>query len=220
MPQVDSDLYLISDRLQSRDQNLKRAVEQALLGGVRLIQLREKDLSTGDRFELGLYLRELTRRFDAGLVVNGDAALALALDADGVHLPQDGLPVDACRKLLKPHMLIGLSTHTIEEAKEGEKRGADFITFGPVYHTPSKARYGAPVGVESLRAVCAAVRLPIFALGGIRQDRVEEVLSAGAAGVALISAVLSAPDVAVAASEIAARLRQARSTLIQEEKEG
>lgn len=211
MRQVDFDLYLITDRRQCAGGDLVAGVEKALRGGVRAVQLREKDITTRERFELGQKLRRLTSDFGAKLLVNGDAALALAVGADGVHLPQDGLPADVCRKLLGPEMLVGVSTHSAKEAKEAETKGADFITFGPVYHTASKAKYGPPVGIDSLRAVCAAAGLPVFALGGIGPSNVEEVISAGRAGVALISAVLAASEPQTAASEIAGCLREARS---------
>jgi thiamine-phosphate pyrophosphorylase len=187
---------------------------------VRAVQLREKDLSARERFDLGRELRRLTSEFQAKLLVNGDASLARAIGADGVHLPQDGLPADVCRKVLEPGMLIGVSTHSVPEAMEAAETSADFVTFGPVYHTPSKAQYGPPVGVESLHTVCGAVRLPVFALGGVRAADIEEVLSAGAAGIGMISAVLSAPDVEAAASEIVKRLREARAARSLAEKKG
>ena len=211
MRQVDFDLYLITDRRECAGDDLVAGVEKALRGGVRAVQLREKDITTRERFELGQKLRRLTNDFGAKLLVNGDAALALAVGADGVHLPQDGLPADVCRKLLGPEMLVGVSTHSAKEAEEAETKGADFITFGPVYHTASKAKYGPPVGINSLRAVCGAAGLPVFALGGVGPSNIEEVISAGTAGVALISAVLAASEPQAAASEIAGCLREARS---------
>jgi thiamine-phosphate pyrophosphorylase len=207
--QVDFNLYLISDRRQCKDKNLLACVEQALRAGVRAVQLREKDLSTRERYELAKPLRSLTSAFGAALIINGDAALARAVGADGVHLPQDGLPADVCRSALSPGMLIAVSTHSMQQAKDAEAKGADFITFGPVYSTPSKAQYGPPVGVDTLRSVCREIRIPVFGLGGISESRIEMVLSAGAAGVALISAILAAPDIEGAASDFVARLRQA-----------
>jgi len=213
-------VYLITDRHQCGCRDLLACIEQALAGGVRAVQLREKDLSTRERFELGEELRHLTDTFHAALLVNGDAALALALGADGLHLPQDGMPADVCRRLLKPEMLLGVSTHSLSEAREAQRMGADFITFGPVYETPSKAKYGRPVGIEALRAACAEMGLPVFALGGVKTSNLDEVLSAGAAGVAMISAVLAAPDVAHATSEFVSRLRQDTSFPKQAKKEG
>jgi len=220
LAQAEFDLYIITDRHQCKDDDLEACIERAMRGGVRAVQLREKDLSTRERYEVGMRLRQLTSKFGARLLVNGDVALARAVRADGVHLPQDGLPADICRKLLEPGMLLGVSAHTVAEAREAEDGGADFITYGPVYHTPSKAKYGAPVGLDSLRAVCAEVRIPVLALGGIKASNVEEVLSAGAAGVAMISAVLAEPDVEAAASEILKRMRESRSARAFPKKEG
>ncbi|MBI5115432.1 thiamine phosphate synthase [Candidatus Poribacteria bacterium] len=204
---VDFDLYLITDRHQCSERDLAACVEKALRGGIRAVQMREKDLSTHERFEVGTRLRQVTNGFGARLLVNGDAALALAIGADGVHLPQDGLPTDVCRKLVGPEMLIGVSTHTMEEAREAQEKGADFITYGPIYYTPSKAQYGEPKGIESLRTVCGTIRLPVFALGGMKTDNVVDVLSAGAAGIAMISAILGENDIEQAASLLAGKLQ-------------
>ena len=220
MPEVDFDVYLISDRHQCRDEDLFCRVERALCGGVRAVQFREKDLSTRERFELGVALRGITSEFGAKLFVNGDAALARAIRADGVHLPVEGLPVDVCRKVLGPEMFIGVSTHSIDEAKEAKSNGADFVTYGPVFYTQSKAMYGSPVGLESLRTICAKIGLPVFALGGVGSDNIEDVISAGARGVAMISAILAADDVRSAAAQIAECVRRTRSSNNLTKKEG
>lgn len=220
MPDVNFDIYLITDRNQCGSDGLLTCVENALKAGVGAVQLREKDLLTDERYKLGVKLRDVTYSYYAKLFVNGDAALARAIEADGVHLPQDGLPVDVCRTVLQPGMLIGVSTHSIEEAREAESKGADFVTFGPVYYTPSKAQYGKPVGLDALRAVCAAVGLPVFALGGVKPDTIEEVVSAGAAGISMISAILAAHDAEAAAADLAHRLDQARSNKSFQKKEG
>lgn len=209
MLQVDFRLYLITDRIQCEPEGLLPRVEAALRGGVDAVQLRDKDLTTRERYEIGMKLREMTSRFGARLFVNNDAALARAIRADGVHLPQDGLPADVCRTVLEPHMLIGVSTHSLAEALDAEARCADFITFGPVYHTPSKAQYGCPVGLDALREVCARIKLPVYALGGVKKSNIEEVISAGAAGIAMISAILAAAEPERAAAEIKTAIRLA-----------
>jgi thiamine-phosphate pyrophosphorylase len=220
LPRVEFGLYLITDRHQCGDGDLVDRVEQALHGGVRAVQLREKDSSTRERFELGKKLRQVTSAADALLLVNGDAALARAIGADGVHLPADGLPVDVCRKVLAPGMIVGVSTHSLAEARDAEIAGADFITYGPVYYTESKAKYGAPVGVGALCEVCAGGRLPVFALGGIKRSNINEVIAAGASGVAMISAVLAAEDCRSAAAGIAECVHKARAGESCREKEG
>ena len=182
-------------------------VAEALEGGVRLVQLREKGLNRNRLLKLALKMRELTASYSAGLIINSDIEIALACKADGVHLPSSGFSVTAARKTLGANALIGLSTHSVEEAKKATTEGADFITFGPAYHTESKAQYGAPVGIEKLTEVAEQVGLPIFGLGGINRARVLEVLTAGARGVGLISAIMSSQDIRVAARGIVDELK-------------
>ncbi len=198
-------LYLITDgQLPGSDTtaNLLKRTEGALRGGVRLVQLREKSLTEAELLTVALKLRELTSAYRAGLIINNSIEVALKCGADGVHLPQAGLCVNAAREALDAGALIGLSTHSIEEAKKAQKEGADFITFGPVYFTKSKARYGEPVGIKRLEEAAKQVNIPLFGLGGIGPAQVEEVLEAGAAGIGLISAILSRHDTQKATEQI------------------
>ncbi|MCC6345922.1 MAG: thiamine phosphate synthase [Nitrospirales bacterium] len=171
-----------------------QAIEAALEGGVRAVQLREKDLPTRELLALAYRLRDLTERHRAGFFINDRFDIALCAGADGVHLGQAGLPVHAVRKTVGDKLLIGVSTHLREEALEAERGGADFITFGPLYPTPSKLRYGDPVGVSALKKVRTEVSLPIFGLGGVKLHHCTEVREAGAQGVALISGILAEAD--------------------------
>lgn len=199
---VDFSLYLISDRHQvSSNHNILSAIAAALAGGVQAVQLREKDLPASQLFELGMQLRQLTRRYDAKLMINDRIDIAQAVDADGVHLTEQSLSVTQTRQLLGPDKLIASSTHTLERALQVEDEGADFITFSPVYYTPSKASYGAPQGIENLRLICEQTKLPVFALGGITPQRLAAVRQAGVAGVALISAILADDDPTCAAQQ-------------------
>lgn len=191
---VGFNLYLITDRKQVRNGDLIAAIEQALQGGVRAVQLREKDLSSGDLYELALELRRLTRLFDARLLINDRIDIALAVDADGVHLPETGIPAAQARKLLPPEKLIGVSCHNLTGALAAQQNGADFITFGPVFHTPSKAAYGEPVGLGMLAETAKALTIPVFALGGIKGGDIKRVMKTGAYGVALISAILASDN--------------------------
>ena len=206
MPEIDFSLYLITDRRQvAPGLELAAAVERALEGGVRAVQLREKDLSAAALFPLACELRALTRRYGARLFVNDRIDVALAAEADGVHLGGHSLPTKVVRRLLGSGRLIGVSTHSEAEAVQAARDGADFVTFGPVYFTPSKAPFGAPVGLGRLRSAVAATPLPVFALGGITPERCAEVREAGAAGAALISAILADPDPAAAAARCLAQ---------------
>ncbi len=187
---INFKLYLITDR------KLFTAVKEALKSGVRAIQLREKDLETRELLKLAYKMRDLTKKYNAKLFINGRLDIALAVNADGVHLAQNSIPADAVRKAVHAsRFLIGVSTHSLKEAKEAEKAGADFITLGPVYRTPSKLKYGKPLGIDMLRKVSKEVQLPVFAIGGVKARRIEELSKAGAYGVALISEIFGAPDI-------------------------
>ncbi|WP_394713831.1 thiamine phosphate synthase [uncultured Desulfuromonas sp.] len=199
---VDFSLYLISDRRQTGGRDLLDVIEAALHGGVQAVQLREKDLSSRELYTLGCALRELTRRYQARLLINDRIDIALAVDADGVHLTEQSLEVGVARQLLGPDKLIGVSTHHVDRAVAVEQQGADFITFSPIYATPSKAAYGAPQGLDKLRNLCRQVSLPVIALGGINAQRRQAVLAAGATGCAVISAILAANDPCQAAKAL------------------
>ncbi|MEW6719989.1 MAG: thiamine phosphate synthase [Thermodesulfobacteriota bacterium] len=208
---VDFRLYLITDRRLASGGELSSAVERALRGGVRAVQLREKDLGGRELLELARTLREITSRHGAKLLVNDRIDVALAAGADGVHLGAESIPPQEARRLLGPGRLIGCSVHGAEQLAAAEGAGADFAVFGPVYYTPSKAAYGPPLGVGALRGACAAARIPVFALGGVGERNIDEVVAAGADGIALISAILAAEDPERAASQIQNRLEYAVS---------
>ncbi len=203
---VDFNLYLITDRKQAR-MPLSETVRFALKGGVRAVQLREKDLPVRELLALARELRGITKEFRAQLFINDRVDVAVAVDADGVHLGHQSMPVDAVRKIVGPRMLIGVSTHTVNEAQEAEQGGADFITFGPVFITQSKARYGAPVGPEALKELKKRIRIPVFGLGGITRKNMHEVMQAGADGVAMISAIVAAEKVQKASEDIVNSLK-------------
>lgn len=169
-------------------------VRRSLEGGVRFVQLREKDLSGSELYRLAVELRCLTNDFAARLIINDRPDIALAVDADGVHLGVGSLPVDAVRKLLGRNKIIGYSAHAVDEALGAQAAGADFVTFGPVYPTPSKAAYGAPCGVKKLAEAAAGLEIPVIALGGISPANISETLSASVRGIAVISAILAAAD--------------------------
>lgn len=194
MADIDFSLYLITDRHQTGGRDLFAVVEEALAGGVRCVQLREKDLPARALLELARAMRSLTDRFGARLLINDRVDIALAAGADGVHLGEEGMPAAVARELLGSGRLIGVSCHGRDGAAAAVAQGADFITFGPVYPTPSKAAYGEPVGIGQLAATTQEIHIPVFALGGIKEANIPEALAAGAAGIALISAIIAAPD--------------------------
>jgi thiamine-phosphate pyrophosphorylase len=169
-------------------------LHQALEAGVRAIQLREKDLQGRSIFQLGEKVRELCARYNAQLLINDRIDVARAIGAAGVQLGTASLPIETARELLGSTALIGASTHSLQEAKQAGQSGADFVVFGPVFFTPSKAAFGAPQGLATLKKIVENLALPVYAIGGIKLENMGEVLSTGVHGVALISGVIAAAD--------------------------
>lgn len=185
-------LYLITDRKLVKEGNLLHVVELALQGGVRAVQLREKDLSSREMYELAMEMKKITSKHDALLFINNRIDIALAVDADGVHLGTESIPLDKAQTLMGPDRLIGVSCHDQLCARNAQEQGADFITFGPLFYTPSKAPYGDPVGLEELEIVARSLSIPVFGLGGVNQANARQVMNAGASGISLISAIMAA----------------------------
>lgn len=184
-------IYLITDRRQLPSMRKFLGVLEELLGaGLRLVQLREKDLNAAELWPLAEEIRRLTSGYACQLLINDRIDLALAIGADGVHLGGHSLPTAEARKLLGPNKLIGVSTHHPDEIAPHAAAGADFVTFGPVFPTPSKAAFGEPVGLENLQNACQQSPIPVYALGGIKTDNCRQASAAGASGIAMISALL------------------------------
>ena len=199
---VDFRVYLITDRRLCPGGDLPGTVTKALEGGVRAVQLREKDLPARELFRLASLLRTLTAVHGARLLINDRADVAMAVGADGVHLGVRSLPPREARGLLGSKAIIGRSTHNAEELRRAVEEGADFVTFGPVYPTPSKASFGPPAGIPALAEACRTARIPVFALGGIGPGNLDEAMGAGSFGIALISGILAAADPRAAAAAL------------------
>ncbi|MDO8427330.1 MAG: thiamine phosphate synthase [Deltaproteobacteria bacterium] len=204
-----SGVYLVTDRRLVGD--IVEAVESALEGGVKLVQLREKDLGGKDLLELAKKIRKKTLEFGARLIINDRLDVALLSGADGVHLGQNSFSPKDARKIIGGRRLIGVSTHSLEEAKRAEAEGADLITFGPVYYTASKAPYGEPLGTGLLKEACGKVKIPVYAIGGIKRENVKEAAASGAEGVAVISAILGSSDIKRSAEELTGELRDLKA---------
>jgi thiamine-phosphate pyrophosphorylase len=170
-------------------------IEQAAAGGLRAVQVRERDLATRDLLALAREACATMHARGGRVLINDRADLAHALGADGVHLRADSLPVAAARRLLGPDRLIGVSAHSPDDVARAESDGADFAVLGPVYETPSKRAFGPPIGLRALEEAARRCRLPMFAIGGVTLARVADVRRAGAHGVAVVSAILSAASV-------------------------
>ncbi len=205
--------YLITDRkLVPKGKTLEQALETAFAAGVKGVLLREKDLPDVELVPLARRVRDLTLRYDVKMLVSARPDIAAMVGADGVHLTSGAKASDvkSARDLLGDERYIAFSTHSLEEAHTAEDEGADFLAFGPVFKTPSKERYGKPMGLDALEEVCRMVHIPVFALGGIKTENVVEVIERGAFGIAVISAVFGAKDPALAVNTIMDIIRSYR----------
>jgi thiamine-phosphate pyrophosphorylase len=196
------DLYLITDRRQTQGRELLWVLEQALEGGVRGVQLREKDLGGRDLFLLAEKTKRLCEQYQAALFINDRIDVALGVDAHGVQVGSACMPVEAVRRLVGEGKQIGVSTHSLKEAVDAQQANADFILFGPVYFTPSKAVYGKPQGLANLKKIVEKISLPVYAIGGIKAGNVGQLKKTGVQGIALISAIMGALNPQAASREL------------------
>ena len=199
-------LYVILDPAVLPARPLAEVLTRSASAGAKIFQYRNKTGSMKEAYAEALPLRRLARELGVLFILNDRADLALAIDADGVHLGQDDLPYLDARKVMGPQKLIGLSTHNSEQVREAERLRPDYIGFGPIYKPGSKQNHDPVVGVEGLSAIRPLTSLPIFAIGGITVNHVGDVIRAGANGVAIISAILNAPDVTRATEELISQL--------------
>jgi thiamine-phosphate pyrophosphorylase len=206
MPSVNFRLLLVSDRHQAGSRPLSSVLKQSVEAGLPAIQLRERELPTPELLSLTQAVRAITAPHAVPLIMNDRVDLVLALNLDGVHLRANSLPVSVARRLVGAHRLVGISTHAVDEVRQANQEGADYVIFGPIFDTPSKRQFGPPAGLSTLTDVCRQSAIPVFAIGGITRARVRDVRRAGAYGVAVIGAILAREDVAAATRELLASL--------------
>ena len=194
-------LYAVTDRHWLNGRTLYSQVEEALKGGATFIQLREKELDEEHFLEEAKEIKELCRRYQVPFVINDNVEIALAVDADGVHVGQSDMEAGDVRKKLGPDKIIGVSARTVSQALLAQQHGADYLGVGAVFHTSSKAD-AAEVDFETLKEICEAVDIPVIAIGGISEENVGQLAGSGICGVAVISAIFAKPDVKKAAQEL------------------
>jgi thiamine-phosphate pyrophosphorylase len=200
-----SGAYLVTQANRSHDRSTEEIVAAAIDGGVTAVQLREKNATVRERYELAEELREQTRTAGVTFIVNDRVDIAAAVDADGVHLGDDDLPIPAAREVLGSERCIGRSISTVEAAEAAERAGADYLGVGAIYATTSKdvPDAEAQIGTETVADIAAAVDVPIVGIGGITPENARDVIAAGADGVAVISAITAADDPAAATRQLA-----------------
>lgn len=199
---LDYSLYLVTDRRLSLGRSTVEVVAAAVSGGVTCVQLREKHCSTREFLEEARRVRELLVGTGVPLIINDRLDVALAVGADGVHLGQNDMHISDARRLVGERLVIGISAESVADAIRAEAEGADYIGVSPVFTTPTKMDTAPPLGLEGLREIRRAVSLPLVAIGSIRHDNAAEVLRAGADGLAVVSAIVSAPCPRTAAAAL------------------
>lgn len=187
-------LYAVTDRTWLGGRTLYEQVEEALLGGVTCVQLREKNLSEEEILKEAVSLAALCKRYKVPFIVNDNPQIALKAGADGVHLGQDDMRVDEVRRMVGDQMIIGATAHTVEEAVEAQRLGADYLGAGAVFPSGTKSNTIA-LPFERLQAICDAVRIPVVAIGGITRTNLMSLAGSGVSGIAVVSAIFAAEDI-------------------------
>ena len=195
---IDYSLYLVTDRSLSKGRPTSEIVAGAVAGGVTCVQLREKQCGTREFVDEALALKPLLKDCNIPLIINDRLDVALAVEADGVHLGQDDMPITMARAIAGSSLIIGISAESTEDALRAEQEGADYIGISPVFATPTKTDTGPPLGLDGVRKIRELVDIPLVGIGGINELNAAEVIAAGADGIAVVSAIVSADDPAAA----------------------
>jgi len=209
---VDYSLYLVTDRGLSRGRTTLEIVQRAVRGGVTCVQLREKMCPTREFIEEALAIKGFLKSHNIPLIINDRVDVALAVQADGVHLGQNDMPLEMAKAILKDSMIIGISAESVEDAVEAEKGGADYIGVSPVFSTPTKTDTPPPLGLQGVREIRNRVRIPIVGIGGLNRENSGSVIKHGADGIAVVSAIVAADDPEVAARELREVIHRARES--------
>ena len=192
MKNLDLSLYLVTDKSDDVEKFLK-TIEDGIKGGVSVVQIREKTADTLDFYNLALKVKEITTKYDVPLIINDRVDVALAIDAEGVHVGQSDMPCDVTRKLVGPDKIVGVSAATIDEAKKAEKDGADYIGSGAVFPTATKD--DAPkITKKDLKEIVNSINIPVVAIGGITLENAHELSDTGIAGLSVVSAIMSSDN--------------------------
>ncbi|SMF03750.1 thiamine phosphate synthase [Desulfovibrio gilichinskyi] len=192
---LDTDIYCLTAEKFSQGRSNLEIIKAMLDSGIKLIQYREKEKKMGAKYQECLEIRKMTREAGAAFIINDDIELAILVEADGVHIGQEDLPIEAVRKLVGENMAIGLSTHSPEQARDAVNRGADYIGVGPIFRTFTKDDVCDPVGFEYLEYVVKNIDIPFVAIGGIKENNVAEVVKHGARCVALVTEIVEAENI-------------------------
>lgn len=203
----DSSMYFITDSTNYSEEEFLYRVEQALMGGITLLQLREKDKSTREYMDLAEKVHTLTKKYNVPLIIDDRVDVALAIDAEGVHVGQSDMPVSMARKLMGYDKIVGATTKTVPQALEAYEQGADYLGVGAIYPTTTKVKT-VLTSTETLGNICSAVPIPVNAIGGLNKDNIDVLKGIPIAGICVVSAIMKADDPKQAAVELQARAKE------------
>ncbi len=207
MKKFDPSLYFITDSSNYTEQEFLNRVEKALQGGVTLVQLREKEKTTREYIELAQKVHTITRKYNVPLIIDDRVDVALAIDAEGVHVGQSDMPVAIASKLMGENKIVGATTKTVEQAKEAYEQGADYLGVGAIYPTTTKVKT-VLTSTDTLNDICNAVPIPVNAIGGLNKDNIDVLAGIPIAGICVVSAIMKADDPKVAAQELKAKAQE------------
>lgn len=207
MKKFDSSLYFITDSTNYTEEEFLFRVEQALMGGVTLMQLREKDKTTREYIELAQKVHNITRKYNVPLIIDDRVDVALAIDAEGVHVGQSDMPVKIARKLMGENKIVGATTKTVEQAKEAFEQGADYLGVGAIYPTTTKVKT-VLTSTDTLNDICHAVPISVNAIGGLNKDNIDVLEGVSVAGICVVSAIMKADDPKKATEELKAKAKE------------
>lgn len=207
MKKIDSSLYFITDSTNYSEEEFLYRVEQALMGGATLLQLREKDKSTREYIDLAEKVHEIAKRYDVPLIIDDRVDVALAMDAEGVHVGQSDMPVATARKLMGKNKIVGATAKTVPQALEAYEQGADYLGVGAIYPTTTKVKT-VLTSTDTLCDICNAVPIPANAIGGLNKDNMDVLAGIPIAGICVVSAIMKADDPKQATIELKARAKE------------
>ena len=206
MKQFDTSLYFITDSTGFTEDEFLQKIEAALQGGVTFLQIREKEKSTREYLSLARKVHDLTRNYNVPLIIDDRMDIAMAMDAEGVHLGQSDMPIDLARKILGPDKIIGATAKTVPQALEAYEQGADYLGVGAIYPTTTKVKT-ILTSTDTLREICNTVPIPVNAIGGLNQDNIDVLSGIPIGGICVVSAIMKAEDPKKAAEELTIRAR-------------
>lgn len=205
---IDYSLYLVTDRELTLNRDLLFVIEEAILGGVSVIQLREKNCSSREFYDIALQVSQLTKKHKVPLIINDRLDIALAVNAEGLHIGQSDIPYPIARKLLGKDAIIGLSVESLQDARVAESLDADYLGISPVFSTNTKTDTAHPLGIQGIKDIKSFSRHKLVAIGGINLNNTKEIIQAGADGIAVVSAICSAQSPRKASVDLLNEIKQ------------